>query len=33
MKNADELSDYERKVKERCCDLKVLEKVYTEYKV
>ena len=31
MKNDDELSEYERKVKERCCDLKLLEKVYSEY--
>ena len=33
MKNGGDLSDYERKVKERCCDLQLLEKVYSEYKV
>ena len=33
MKNDSELSDYERKVKERCCDLQLLEKVYARYRV
>ena len=33
MKNTNNLSDYERKVKERCCDLKLLEKGYSAYKV
>ena len=30
--NNDELSEHDCKIKARCCDLGVLEKVYTEYK-